>query len=101
MTSDQQGLYVVEQFGPFLLDDEHRVRKSMPGNGSGRIATTPDESVAFVSEASNDIVRVIDLDRFVATGTLAVGRMPGDLCVSPDGRQLYVANAGDISVIDL
>lgn len=73
----------------------------MSGKGSGRIATTPDELVAFVSEASNDIVRVIDLERFVATDTLAAGRMPGDLCVSPDGRRLYVANAGDISVTDL
>jgi YVTN family beta-propeller protein len=57
---------------------------------------------AFVTNAGDDTVSVVDLARMTVVGTVATGRYPHGLRVSPDGREAYVANVqdGSLSVID-
>ena len=90
------------------------------------IAIAPDKSTAYVSTTGSDSVTVIDIGamlRFVRSSdastrrTLAndlsasanyvvaripVGQAPKGLALSPDGKQLYVANrtGDDISIVD-
>jgi len=49
---------------------------------------------AYVSNEDDGTVTVIDADRGVAIVTIAVGRRPRGLALSPDGKLLYVAVSG-------
>jgi YVTN family beta-propeller protein len=57
---------------------------------------------AFVTNAGDDTISVVDLDRNEVVGTIATGDYPHGLRMSPDGREIYVANVqdGSVSVID-
>ena len=101
ISADHERVYVNEQFGMFVLDDAHRVIYSVPGTSSGQLALHPDETFAYAAEFGNNLIRVIDLSARAVVDTISVGNRPGRMAVSPDGRWLYVANARDISVVDL
>jgi YVTN family beta-propeller protein len=49
---------------------------------------------AYVSNEDDGTVTVIDSDRGAAIATIAVGKRPRGLALSPDGRLLYVALSG-------
>lgn len=49
---------------------------------------------AYVSNEDDGTVTVIDADRGAAIATIAAGRRPRGLALSPDGRLLYVALSG-------
>jgi YVTN family beta-propeller protein len=49
---------------------------------------------AYVSNEDDGTVTVIDADRSAAIATIAVGKRPRGLALSPDGRLLYVAVSG-------
>jgi YVTN family beta-propeller protein len=57
---------------------------------------------AFVTNAGDNTVSVVDLSARKLIATIAVGRYPHGLRMSPDGREVYVANVqdGTVSVID-
>jgi YVTN family beta-propeller protein len=57
---------------------------------------------AFVTNAGDDTVSVVDLAKMTVIGTVATGRYPHGLRVSPDGGEAYVANVqgGSLSVVD-
>lgn len=57
---------------------------------------------AFVTLAGADEVAVVDLAKAEVTGRIATGKFPHGLRLSPDGAEIYVANAedGSVSVID-
>lgn len=57
---------------------------------------------AFVTNAGDNAVAVVDLARKVVLGTIPTGRYPHGLRISPNGGELYVANVedGTVSVID-
>lgn len=57
---------------------------------------------AFVTNAGDNTVAVIDLSRRTVVRTIATGRYPHGLRLSPNGAELYVANVqdGSVSVID-
>jgi YVTN family beta-propeller protein len=48
----------------------------------------------YVSNEDDGTVTVIDADRAAAIATIAVGKRPRGLALSPDGRVLYVAVSG-------
>ena len=48
----------------------------------------------YVSNEDDGTVAVIDADRGAAIGTIAVGKRPRGLALSPDGGLLYVAVSG-------
>jgi YVTN family beta-propeller protein len=60
------------------------------------------EGRAFVTLAGADAVAVVDLARGEVVRTVGTGRYPHGQRISPDGRELYVANVedGSVSVID-
>lgn len=57
---------------------------------------------AFVTNAADDAVSVVDLFEYKIIATVPTGRYPHGLRVSPDGREAYVATveSGSLSVID-
>jgi YVTN family beta-propeller protein len=65
------------------------------------IADQRDER-AFVTNAGDNTVSVVDLAARKLIATIGTGRYPHGLRMSPDGREVYVANVqdGTVSVID-
>jgi YVTN family beta-propeller protein len=57
------------------------------------LALSPDHQRLYVAEAGINAVGVIDTQTNAVLGHLPVGWFPSKLAVSPDGRQLVVANA--------
>ncbi len=57
----------------------------------------------FVTDSESNTVSVIDLGTREVVKTIATGRYPHGLRLSPDGRELFVANVedGSVSVIDV
>ena len=57
---------------------------------------------AFVTNAADNSVSVIDLAGRTVISTVGTGRYPHGLRMSPDGREVYVANVedGSLTVID-
>ncbi|WP_163867123.1 YncE family protein [Myxococcus eversor] len=65
-------------------------------------ALLKDRSALYVTVPSGNSVSVVDLQRFLTTRTVRVGKSPGRIVVAPDGRTAWVSNDGDgtVSVID-
>src|ERR1700687_5600040 len=61
-----------------------------------------DGRLLYVVCQDSDEVRVVDVQSSKVIGSVAVGRMPRGIALSPDGRQLYITNAWSdtVSVID-
>jgi len=57
------------------------------------LAISPDQKKLFVAEAGINAVAVIDVASQKVLGHIAVGWFPSKLKVTPDGKQLVVANA--------
>ncbi|QQL51474.1 bifunctional YncE family protein/alkaline phosphatase family protein [Mucilaginibacter ginkgonis] len=64
---------------------------------------SPDNSKLFISLWGGDKVAVYGTNENRLVDSVAVGDNPNDLCISRNGRYLYVANANDntVSVIDV
>ncbi len=58
---------------------------------------------AFVTNAGDNTVSVVDLTKGRVVKTIGTGRYPHGLRMSPEGREVYVANVqdGSLSVIDV
>lgn len=58
---------------------------------------------AFVTNAGDDTISIVDLEARQAVATVETGHYPHGLRLSPDGGELYVANVldGSVSVIDV
>ena len=67
----------------------------MQVNVAGSLALTPDESKLFVANAGNNDVAVFDVSNHGhshALGFIPVGKYPTSVRVTPDGKELLVAN---------
>ncbi len=75
----------------YLQPDErlHYLRGVIPFG----LALSPDQQRLYVAEAGINAVAVIAIDSMKVIGHIPVGWFPSKLAVSPDGRQLIVANA--------
>ena len=64
---------------------------------------SPDRSKLYISLWGGDKVVAYDTKSNVIADSIPVGDNPNDLCISRNGRYLYVSNANDntVSVIDL
>ncbi len=59
---------------------------------------SPDKSVLYISLWGGDKVIAFDTRMGLLTDSIAVGDNPNDLCISKNGRWLFVANANDNTV---
>jgi YVTN family beta-propeller protein len=57
----------------------------------------------YVTGGGSDAVYVIDPEARAVVDSVAVGRRPWGIALSPDGTRLYTANgvSDDVSVVDL
>jgi YVTN family beta-propeller protein len=62
-----------------------------------------DGATGFVENGSSDTVSAIDTATHTVIATLPTGHNPFTMLVSPNGRDLYLCNAGDttVTVIDI
>jgi YVTN family beta-propeller protein len=70
------------------------------GGGPAGIAITPDNKMAYVTDAGSaplgDTVTPIDLKTHRVLRAIKVGLGPQGIAITPDGKTAYVANAGAI-----
>ena len=99
-------LYVVtkEDNSLYVLDVKTKavLQKTALGAEAYTCLLSPDASRLYISLWGGDKVVVYDTRNDRLVDSIAVGDNPNDLCLSHNGRYLYVANANDntVSVID-
>jgi len=96
-------VYVSDQFGLYALDTDHLVQFSVPTDSEGRLVLSADERYAYVTEAQNDLVRVVDLVSQATVDTFLVGELPTDVDLTPDGKLLCVTStrSQDVHLLNL
>ena len=66
------------------------------------MALSSDRATLYVTNMTSGTLSVVDLGSFTVARTIALGGVPQDVVVSPDGTELYVANeAGLLQIVDL
>ncbi|MCD6333280.1 MAG: bifunctional YncE family protein/alkaline phosphatase family protein, partial [Bacteroidales bacterium] len=75
---------------PLILDKRMRSFRGVIPFG---LAVSPDQKWLFVAESGINAIGVIDIDRLKLVGHIPAGWFPSKLKVTPDGKQLIVANA--------
>ena len=105
---DRKGLlYAVgsENTSLYVIDTKaKKVLKQLNLGGEGYTCIlSPDCSTLYASCWGCDKVVVYDTRRQELSGSIVVGDNPNDMCISKNGKLLYVANANDnsVSVISL
>lgn len=91
-----QGGSGVAVIQPTSLSERKRL---VTGHGRHDIALRGDNRYAFISNAEDGTVAVVDVHRLEVVRTLATGPQPVSLTWSEAARSLYVAHAGDGSIV--
>lgn len=81
-----------------LWSERRSIGLTQPGSGLSAISRSIDGTVAFVSEASANVVHMIDLMAFAPLLKIHVGSRPGRPWGTADGRYMLVPNNGDRSL---
>lgn len=81
-----------------LWSERRVIELTRPGSGLSAISRSIDGTVAFVSEASANVVHMIDLKTFTPLLKIQVGSRPGRPWGTADGRYMLVPNNGDRSL---
>lgn len=97
VTKENNSLYVID------LRKHVTVKRVSLSAEAYTCLLSPDNSVLYISLWGGDKVVALDTKTNVLTDSIAVGDNPNDLCISKNGRWLYVANANDntVSKIDI
>ncbi len=97
VTKENNSLYVIDLAS-------HQVQQQLPLSAEGYTCLlSPDKKELYISLWGGDKVMVYNTGSRAFTDSIAVGDNPNDLCISKNGRYLYVANANDnsVSMIDI
>ncbi|MGB8492481.1 MAG: YncE family protein, partial [Bacteroidales bacterium] len=96
VTQENNSLYVVD------LRSKQVISQHPLGGEGYTCVLSPDRKTLYSSCWGCDRIVVFDTDRNRITGEIAVGDNPNDMCLTRNGRYLFVANANDnsVSVID-
>lgn len=90
--------WVDESKGTFdavdLWSERQSIELTTPGSGLSAISRSIDGRVAFVSEASANVVHMIDLMAFAPLLKIQVGNRPGRPWGTADGRFMLIPNNG-------
>jgi YVTN family beta-propeller protein len=62
-----------------------------------------DKKLAYITMQGEDKIIIMDMNTFDKVGEITVSKGPHNLDITPDGKYLFVANAGssDVAVIDI
>lgn len=98
VTKDDSSLYIIN-----LKTKKKEFTKVNLGSEAYTCLLSPDKKELYISMWGGDKVIVINTDDHAVTDTIDVGDNPNELCLSRNGKILYVANANDnsVSVIDI
>jgi len=97
VTKEDNSFYAVDM-------GSHSVVRRLPMSGEGYTCLlSPDRREVYASVWGGDKVMVYNVAAGTFTDSIAVGDNPNDLCLTRNGKFLYVANANDnsVSVIDV
>ncbi len=96
VTKENNSLYVVDTRSKKILS-----RHDLGGEAYTCILS-PDNKTLYITCWGCDKLLVFDTDLQKMTGSYGIGDNPNDICITRNGRLLYVANANDnsVSVID-
>lgn len=97
VTKENSSLYIID-----LL--RHAIVRRFPLGGEGYTCLlSPEKKELYISCWGCDTLRIFDTQKQNFTAAVAVGDNPNDMCVTKNGKFLFVANANDnsVSVIDL
>jgi YVTN family beta-propeller protein len=106
LNDSQNRLYVVtkEDNSLYVIDTQSKkVVSQHPLGGEGYTCLlAPDHKLLYISCWAGSKIILFDTGEDKITGSVPVGSHPNDLCVTRNGRYLFVANADDnsVSVID-
>jgi DNA-binding beta-propeller fold protein YncE len=85
-----------QRLGSLSLDGEFQ-SKTYSHSLSGELLLSPDGKFLFVLDLAHFCLVVFDTNSKQLIASLAVGRMPFGLALSPDGKRAYVSNVGTFS----
>ena len=82
--------------------DSGAIDEIVVGTHPAHVITDQRGERAFITNAGDNTVSVVDLATKTVIGVIGTGRYPHGLRMSPDGREVYIANVqdGTLSVID-
>jgi len=69
-------------------------RQGYTDSFAGDLAYDPDNAVLYVADQANFRIAIIDTRSRQTLASVSVGRLPFAVALSPDRKQLYVANTG-------
>jgi len=97
VTKDNNSLYVAD-----LVSKKVKNRYLLGGEGYTCLLS-PDWKTLYISCWGCNKIQLFDTEKQQMSGSIPVGDAPNDLCLTPSGSHLFVANANDnsVSVIDL
>lgn len=97
VTKEDNSLYVIS------LRSRSILRQLSLSSEGYTCLLSPDKKELYVSSWGNKKIMIYNTEANQFTDSVVVGNHPNDLCLSGNGRWLFVANAGDnsISVIDV
>ena len=96
VTKEDNSLYFVD------LKSKSTIKKVSLGAEAYTCLLSPDRSKLYISLWGGGKVLVADTKSQTLTGAIAVGRNPNDMCLTKNGRFLFVANSIDnsVSIVD-
>ncbi|MEP6684717.1 MAG: bifunctional YncE family protein/alkaline phosphatase family protein [Parafilimonas sp.] len=97
VTKENNSLYVLN------LKTKKVIKKDTLGAEAYTCLLSPDKSELYISVWGGDKVKIFNTITQKLTDSIAVGDNPNDMCLSRNGKYLYVCNANDnsVSVIDI
>jgi YVTN family beta-propeller protein len=96
VTKENNSLYVIDIHSK-------KVTSQFPLGGAGYTCIlSPDNKQLYISCWGGDKIILFDTEKQLISGSVTVGDNPNDMCITGNGKYLYVANANDnsVSVID-
>ncbi|SFD63051.1 40-residue YVTN family beta-propeller repeat-containing protein [Chitinophaga sp. CF118] len=97
LTKENNTLYIIDLV-------TKNIRQQLPLGGEGyNCLLSSDKKSLYITCWGCDKIMIFDTQHNSFSGEIKVGDNPNDLCLSKNGKYLYVANANDnsVSVIDL
>jgi DNA-binding beta-propeller fold protein YncE len=97
VTKENNSLYVID------LKTKNIVQKDTLYNEAYTCLLSPDKKELYISVWGGDKIKIFNTTTRKIADSIAVGDNPNDICLTKNGKYLFVANANDnsVSVIDI